>query len=788
MTIQIAAVYLILLVSLVLFISERIRFDVVALLVLGTLAVTGLVTADEAFSGFSNPAVVTVWAMFIISQGLANTGIAGRIGRKIIEFAGQREVGLVAALTLTAALLSAFMNNIGVAALLLPVTIDISRTTGVSPSRLLMPMAFGALLGGLTTLVGTPPNLLVSTLLQQSGYEPFGLFDFAAIGVPILLVAVAFFLLAGRKLLPSAAASPESHQRPIEDLRERYRLQERTFIVRIKPGSRLDGKTVASSRLATVAGLRVVAALQNGQARLLPSPHAILHGGQQLLVQGRQDRLQRLGDWGELIVSREAPIMHDLISSEVLLFEVRIAPNSSLVDTAIRPSEFRERYGGNVLAVRRGELIRRAEFAEFVLQSNDLVLVQGGRQALDRLEASGDFDECFQVPDDVLVNVYDLPRHIFLIRVPSDSDFVGQTLAESGIGDLFGFHLLGFVRGGVLDLNLDHDQEILAEDRLLVQGTHEQVDVLRAFQELEIDTEKVPDLGDLESERLEMIEVMLAPRSSRAGDSVADMQFRDRYDVEILAIWREGKAYRSNLASMQLKFGDVFLLFGPRDKLMLLEQDPDLLVLTPLTAKPLRRNKARLSVLILSAIVLSVLTGLLPIAVAAVFGAGIMVLTGCLSMEEAYRAIEWRSIFLIAGMLPLGIALQSSGGATFMATTVMDLMSGAGPWSVIFAFYAVTALATLFIPTAALVVLMGPIVLTASAEMGVEPQTAMMAVAIAASASFASPVSHPANLLVMGPGGYRFIDYLKLGIPVTVLVGIVAALLLPLVWPLRTIF
>jgi di/tricarboxylate transporter len=153
-------------------------------------------------------------------------------------------------------------------------------------------------------------------------------------------------------------------------------------------------------------------------------------------------------------------------------------------------------------------------------------------------------------------------------------------------------------------------------------------------------------------------------------------------------------------------------------------------------------------------------------------------------MEEAYGSVEWKSIFLIAGMLPLGIALQSSGGATFMANAVMDLMRDAGPWAVILSFYGVTALATLFVPTAALVVLMSPIVMTASADMGISPQTGMMAVAIAASASFASPVSHPANLLVMGPGGYRFVDYLKLGLPLTLLVGVLTAILLPFVWPL----
>ncbi len=785
MTLQIASVYLILLVSLALFISERIRVDLVGLLVLGALAVTGLVNAEEAFSGFSNPAVITVWAMFIISHGLSNAGIAGRIARQILRFAGHREAPLLIFLTLAAAGLSAFMNNIGVAALLLPVTIDICRTTGVSPSRLLMPMAFGSLLGGLTTMVGTPPNLLVSIALQQGGYEPFELFDFAALGVPILLAGTGLFLLTSKYLLPTKSPALEMQHRDPEDLRARYGLNERTFLLRIAERSRLFGRSIAESQLATVAGLKVVAVIQGGRAKLLPSPQTRLRPGQQLLVQGRVDRLKRLHDWSELIVSREPVVVHDLISSEVVLFEVRLADKSPLIGSSIYATEFRERYRGNLLAIRRDSKIQNSKFSSLDLQSGDRLLVQGGRETLDRLEASKDFDECFEVPEDVLVHDYDLGEKIFVIRIPSGSDLVGHTLAESGIGHLFDFHLLGIVRANHLDVRPDHEAKILPEDRLLVQGTSHDVDVLRGFQELELDDENVPDLGMLESEKMELMEVMLSPRSSLAGESIADIQFDEKYGLEVLAVWREGKAYRSDLSSMQLKLGDAFLLLGPRDKLILLQDEPDFLVLTPVAREPVKDDKAPLALMILAGVVVSVLTGWLPIAVAAVVGAAMMVLTGCLSMEEAYRSIEWRAIFLIAGMLPLGIALESSGGAAFMATSVMTLLKDAGPWAVIFAFYGVTALATLFVPTAALVVLMAPIVLTASVEMGIAPHTGMMAVAVAASASFASPVSHPANLLVMGPGGYRFADYLKLGLPLTALVWLVAALLLPVIWPLQ---
>jgi di/tricarboxylate transporter len=187
------------------------------------------------------------------------------------------------------------------------------------------------------------------------------------------------------------------------------------------------------------------------------------------------------------------------------------------------------------------------------------------------------------------------------------------------------------------------------------------------------------------------------------------------------------------------------------------------------------------------AVVLSVMLGYLPIAIASVAGCAVMVLTRCLDMEQAYRAIDWRAIFLIAGMLPLGTAMQDTGAATYLAGQVMNLLGDAGPWPVIMGLYVLTAMATMIIPTAALVVLMSPIVLSAMADMGLQPETAMMAIAMAASASFTSPISHPANILVMGPGGYRFVDYLRVGVPLTIVVFITVMILLPILWPLTPV-
>ncbi len=785
MTIQIAFVYFVLFASLVLFVTEWLRVDLVALLVLGSLAVTGLVTAEEAFAGFSNPAVITVWAMFIISEGLSKTGIAGHLGRQVMQVAGQEEARLVSFITILAALMSAFMNNIGVAALLLPVAMDICRSTGISPSRLLMPMAFGTLLGGLTTLIGTPPNLLVSAMMRQSGFEPFGLFDFTLVGVPILIAGTAFFHFAGRHLLPAKSPSLETERRKAGDLQWRYGLEERTFLLSVPEGSGLVGRTIEQSKLASSAGLKVIATIEDGQSRLLPPMNTSLAAGQQLLVQGKLDHLERLRSWSELTISHDSSVIDRLVSDEVLLFEVRVAEGAGLIGTMPDPAAFSEIYRGNLLGIRRGESIRTDKLSEITLQQGDRFLVQGGKAALDALEKSPNFDEVFEVDESLLLVAYDLPQRIFAIGVPEEAALVGQTLRESGISALFDFSLLGLHRDGELQLYPDLDTVIEAGDEFVVQGTEAQIEVLSGLQQLVVLSTKPSDLGVLESEKMALIEATLQPRSEVAGQTVSEIQFEKRYGLELMAIWRGGRAYRTDLNAMELRFGDALLLLGPRDKLKQFEEEPDFLVLTPVRHRAEQTDKAPIAGFILVGVVGSVLLGWLPISVAAVVGAALMVAWKCISMEEAYGAIEWRSIFLIAGMLPLGIALDKSGGAAYLANTVMAAMSDAGPYTIILAFYGVTALATLFVPTAALVVLMGPIVMTASADLGIHPQTGMMAVAIAASASFASPVSHPANLLIMGPGGYRFSDYLKLGVPLTILVGLIAAALLPFFWPLR---
>jgi di/tricarboxylate transporter len=784
MTWEIALVLGILLVALILFITEWLRMDVVALAVLGVLAITGLVNADDALSGFSNPAVITVWAMFILSDGLTRTGIADILGTQVLRVAGQQEITLTIVIMLTAGGLSAFMNNIGVAALMLPVVVDICRRTEIPTSRLLMPLAYGSLLGGLTTLIGTPPNLLIDSALDAAGLQGFSLFDFAPVGLGVMFVGIAFVAFFGRHMLPRRSPGMSSKQRSQRNLRSLYGLQERTFMMRIPKDSLLVGKSLAASRIGSAVGLIIVALDRRGSIEALPSRKTILEGGDKLLVQGRLDRFEELRRWGEVVIEREAPLLQTLVSERVNLVEAQIADDSALVKDLLNHTDFRRRFGVNVLAIRRKELVRRVSIANVPLRSGDCLLMQGNQEALDKLERSPEFTDIKAVDEKQLTEVYRLQESVFVIRIPRNSKLGGQSLAKSRLGDAFDFRLLATFRENVLQLMPEPDELLLGGDLMLLQGHPEDLDELRGLQELEIDSDVSPQFSTYESDRLGLLEATLNPQSELAGKAISKINFREKYGLELVAIWRSGQAMRSELDRLTLEFGDALLLIGPRKKISAFSKEQDFIALTA-PAKPGHDlYRAPRAGVIMLGVVISVLMGWLPIAIAAVLGATCMVISGCLNMEQAYRAIDWRAVFLIAGMLPLGIAMQDSGTATFVAGQMMDLLGGMGPWTVIAGLYLLTAVATMIIPTAALVVLMSPIVLSATAEMGIAPQTAMMAVAMAASASFTSPISHPANILVMGPGGYKFSDYIKLGAPLTLIIFVTVMFLLPIFWPI----
>jgi len=783
MTFEIALVLGILAVSLVLFISEVIRMDLVALLVLGALAVTGLVDSSEAFAGFSNSAVITVWAMFILSEGLTRTGIADIIGRQVMRIGGRREFAMIIVIMITGAVLSAFMNNIGVAALMLPVVVGVARRTRIPASRLLMPLAYSTLLGGLMTLIGTPPNLLISESMVQNGLAPFALFDFTPLGGAVMVIGVLFVALGGRFLLPRVRGARGRHVSQ-RSLRSRYKLQERTFMLRVPKDSILVGKSLADSRIGASTGLIILSLHRSGRSETLPGRQTVIRGGDGILVQGRLDQFRELRRWSDLVIEREAPVLKSMVASKVAYASVTIADGSPVVSELIRHAAFRSRFDVLVVGILRRDGYRLTNLAYVPLKANDKVLVQGEVEAIEQLGKFPDFSEVEIFTPDRLAEKYHADERMFVVRLPKHSGLAEETLAKSRLADVFDFRVLAVFRDGELKVMPRGDEVLLGGDLLLIEGQHSDLDVLRGLQELEIDTKVPANVSAFESDRLTLMDATLDPRSSLAGRSVGELNFRERYGIELAGIWREGETVGTDLADERLQIGDALLLLGPRDRLQLLSSDSDFLILTPLGQEPPDTRRAPLAAAIMLGVVVTVMLGYAPISISAVIGGTIMVLTGCLNMEQAYRSIDWRAIFLIAGMLPLGTAMQDTGAATYLAGQVMALLGDAGPWPVIMGLYVLTAMATMIIPTAALVVLMSPIVLSAMGDMGLAPQTAMMAVAMAASASFTSPISHPANILVMGPGGYRFIDYLKVGVPLTIVVFITVMVLLPVLWPL----
>jgi di/tricarboxylate transporter len=784
LTPDIAIVFSILAVAVVFLVTEWIPMEVTALLSLGAVALLGLVSPVEALAGFSNPAVVTVWAVFILSGGLTRTGVANVIGNFVLRIAGTRETTMIIVIMTTAGVMSAIMNNVAVAALMLPVVMDIARHTGRPPSRLLMPLAYGSLLGGLTTQIGTPPNILVSDALRDAGLKSFTFFDFTPVGLVVMFSGIVFMTFIGRHLLPQRDVAKESSGPKKTDWQTQYDLQERLFYIRVPADSILINKTLAQVRLGSVLGWNVIGITRGDRTILAPGPADTLQAGDRLTVEGRIETLNELKNWRQLVVEEDGIDLQEPYSDEIKIGEIMLPGNSRLVGSTLNSLGFRARFGLNVLAIRRNDQIMRTNLQDEKLQRGDLLLVAGTEEYLEKLEKTSGFDQFRYVERSELTDAYHLHEQLMVMQIPPDSALVGKSLKESRLGDALGSRVLGILRGENPILMPEPHELLQAEDRLVVEGRQRDFDNLRALEEMEIERRTDTDVNKLVSGEAGLVEAILSPQTTLEGKTLRQINFREKFGLNVLALWRKGRAYRSNLRDMELRFGDALLLLGPRPKLQLLGREPDIIVLTETAQEELLTEKMKFSILIMVAVLLPVILGWVQIYIAAVIGAALMVLVGCLSMKEAYLQIEWKAVFLIAGMLPLGTALDQTGAAKLIADGVVALVGPYGPNAVMLGLVMLTFLATCFVPTAALVVLMAPIALNTSANMGLSPFGLMMAIAMAASASFMTPVSHPANILVMGPGGYRFADYLKVGGLLTLVILVVLMVVLPVFWPL----
>ena len=598
MTPQIALTLIILIAAIALFLSERWSTDVVSLLVLLTLVLTGLLPPAEAFASFANPVVITIGSIFVVSAALFQTGVATRLGRGIVRLAGDSEPRLIATLMVGAALLSGVMNNVAVTAVLMPVVIGISLKTGRAPSRLLLPMAYAAVVGGTLTLIGSPPNLIASETLTKGGSAPFGLLDITPIGALSTLTATVFMATIGRKLLPD---------RSLEEKLQRARL----------PGQ--------------------------------------------------------------------------------------------------------------------------------------------------------------------LIDLYQVPERVFTLQVLPQSSLVGQTLVESGLGGEYGLTVLGIINQSGSRIAPSATHQIHVGDRLLTQGGPGRIQRAATDKGLKWEIAIVEET-DLLIGDVGVAEVTLTPHSPLTGKSLRELDFRERFGLTVLALWRGGEPMERYISDEPLHLGDAFLVQGPWRKIRLLRDQPGLLVISEHEDIPRHIRKAPWAIAILMAMLATVVAGLLPLAVAALGAAILTVLTGCLHVEEARNAVEWRVVFLIVGMLALSAAMQKTGAAQWIARTVLSPVTDLGPLAVTAALLLITAALTLGISNHATAALMAPIAFSAAASQGLDPQAELLAVAVGTTVALFSPFAHPGFLLVMGPGGYKFRDYVRVGLPLSAVILVTTLVGLAVLW------
>lgn len=623
MTPEINITLLILTAAIVLFITEWLRVDVVALGVVVSLMLTGILTTSEALSGFSNSAVLTIAALFVVGGAIMQTGLAGAIGRQILTIAGGSKTRLILVIMATVALLSGFMSDTGTVAVLLPAIISLAWNAKISPSKLLIPLSFGALLGGAMTLIGTPPNIIVSNLLRENNLTPFRFFDYSPIGLTLLLGGILYMIVIGIRWLPDHLA--------------------------------------------------------------------------------KQD-LQRVETPKELV---------DLYKLPDNLFRLRVRRGSTIVGLPVQDSGLRAQFKLNILEILRDPNPRNV--AKF-----------GSR----RLVLQADPDSIPVEPDTVL---------------------------ESG-------------------------------DLLIVQGEANDVSFAAASLNLGVQPAQADDHQSLVNHEIGLAEVLLPPRSNLVGKTIVQARLGTLLNLTVLGIRRPGVDAQLDLKTTPLRFGDILLVQGPWENILALRrQRRDFVVMgqpEEMTGTPARR-KAPIALLILIGMLILLVTNTMSVAAASMLAALAMILTGCLSIDDAYAAVDWKSIVLIAGMLPMSIALEKVGLVNMVASGLTHVFGNLNPLVVMAGLFLMTSLFTQVLSNTATTVLIAPIALATAQNLGLQPYAFLMAVAIAASMAFASPVASPTNTLVMGAGNYTFKDYIKVGLPLILLTMLISVLVLPLLWPLQ---
>ena len=587
MTWEIVLVLAILAGAVALFISERFPIDLVALLVLGTLLAFGLVTPEQGFSGFSNPATVTVAAMFVLSAGLQKTGATAVLGRLLMRYGRNHFTALVVVMT-TVGVLSAFINNTAAVAVFIPLVMIVANKRRVAASKLLIPLSYASQFGGVCTLIGTSTNLLVSAISQQAGYGAFSMFELSRMGLILFAAGTAYFLLFGRWLLP---------EREAQELSATYQLGEYITELRVGAGSPLIGTTVQESRLGEEHDVTVL---------------RLLHGEEKIWAPLRQP-----------------------------------------------------------------------------MQEGDVLLVRGELQ-----------------------------------------------------------QLIGLRGSAKLELNV----EFKLRDETLEPGD------------------------------LRLVQALVAPGSRLVGHTLKDLDFRNRHKALVLAIQRRGETIRGKLNAVRLGLGDALLIQAPEDQIRLLRDHDDFIVLDEVDEPGMRRHKVPIVLAVITAVVGLAAFDVMPILVSSLLGCLALVLTRSIDLEEAYHAIDWKVVFLLAGILPLGLAMETTGAARLISELAIGTVGGLGPIALVAVFYLMTSILTEGMSNNAAAVLLAPIAISTAQQTGIDPRPLLMAITFAASTGFSTPVGYQTNTMIYNPGGYRYTDFLRTGVPLSIVFWVLSVIFIPRFW------
>ena len=615
---------IILALSAVFFVNGKLRSDLVALCALVLLIVFNILTPEEALSGFSNPIVIMMVGLFVVGGAIFKTGLAKMISSKILRLAGKSELKLFILIMMVTAFIGAFVSNTGTVALMLPIVVSMAASANISPGRFLMPLAFASSMGGMATLIGTPPNLVVDEVLSNAGFTDLSFFSFTPIGVICVLIGLVvliplskFFLVKkedGKDTKTTTGHSPK-------ELAKKYQLSDNLYRIQIRPGSRIGGKKLQELNITQAYNLSIleIRRQSSSQGRFLKTVDQSLAG-----------------------------------------------PHTEL-------------------------------------QENDILYV------------FGPFEK------------------------------VNQFAKEQNL-ELTDTHVSEYVEGA------------------------------------EVEKLSVREIG--------IAEVLLMPDSKLINKAVKDSGFRDKYSVNILGIQRKGEYILNDIKDIKMHAGDILLIQGTWDSIARMSQKQSQWVVLgqPLeeASKVTLDYKAPVTALIMVLMIAAMVFDFIPIPpVAAVIIAGIlMVLTGCFrNVEEAYKTINWESVVLIAAMLPMSLALEKTGASNLISEKLVSGLGDYGPLVLMAGIYFTTSLLTMFISNTATAVLVAPIALQSAIAINVSPYPFLLAVTVGASMCFASPFSTPPNALVMSAGKYTFMDYVKVGLPLQIVMGIVMVFILPLLFP-----